>query len=108
MLSPQTVHRLINLGLELGETLPRYSGEDTRHNIIAALSDKVETNSSGRESGVGLRLLSGLNVRYAFTTDQSEEHLLALLRDLAQSLRASTGAGQPPQRAARLRRWPSH
>ena len=97
MLSPQTVHRLINLGLELGADFAEVFWEDTRHNIIAALSDKVETNSSGRESGVGLRLLSGLNVRYAFTTDQSEEHLLALLRDLAQSLRASTGAGQPPQ-----------
>ena len=79
MLSRQTIDRIIDLGLELGSDFVEVYQEDTRHNNITALHDRVESSSCGREQGVGLRIFSGLNSRYAYTT-ATRGNLIRLMR----------------------------
>jgi TldD protein len=95
VLSRQTIDRIIDLGLELGSDFVEVYQEDTRHNNITALHDRVESSSCGREQGVGLRIFSGLNSRYAYTTDDAEENLIRLMRKMAQSLIGPQGTKVP-------------
>ncbi len=95
MLTRQTIDKILDLALELGGDFAEVYQEDTRHNNIRALHDRVESSSCGRESGIGLRIFSGLNSRYAFTTDEAEENLLQLVENMAQSLTGPQGTKVP-------------
>lgn len=95
MLHKQTIDSILDLALKLGGDFAEIYQEDAWHNNILALHDRVESSSCGRESGIGLRMFSGLNSRYAFTTDETEANLLHLVRKLAQSLTGSAGAKIP-------------
>ena len=86
MLKSQTIEKILDLALELGGDFAEVYQEDTRHSNIRALHDRVESSSCGRESGIGIRIFSGLNSRYAFTTNESEDNLLQLVRNMAQGL----------------------
>lgn len=95
MLAPRTINKIIDLALDLGADFAEVYQEDTRHNNILAVHDRVESSSCGRESGIGLRIFSGLNSRYAYTTDETEASLLTLIRKMAQSLTMPQGTRIP-------------
>jgi TldD protein len=95
VLTKRTIEKILDLALELGGDFAEVYQEDTRHNNIRALYDRVESSSCGRESGIGLRIFSGLSSRYAYTTDETEENLLQLVRTMTKSLTGTKGTKVP-------------
>ena len=57
--------------------------EETRSSSLGLKDSKIETATAGTEYGIGIRLLYGTEVLYGFTSDDSEEALLKLVRTLA-------------------------
>ncbi len=57
--------------------------EESRHTVIRGRSGQIDTSSSGREAGVGIRVFSGQHFRYAYTNDLREGTLLRLARELS-------------------------
>ena len=79
--------------------------EDNRMTLIDAGAKGIDNCSVGRESGIGIRIFSGLRCYYAYTNDCREETLLRLTRELVEACgagacqRAPLGAmkdGAPP------------
>lgn len=67
--------------------------EESRQTVIRGRSGRMDASSSGREAGVGIRVLSGLHYRYAYTNDLREETLVRLARELSDG---SPGRRQAP------------
>ncbi len=97
MLSRKVIENVLEQAAASGGDFAEIFYEDTRHNDFLLLSDRVENASLGRESGVGLRILSGLNYAYAFTTDSSEKNLLRLAKKMAKALAKTKKSPNLPQ-----------
>ncbi len=68
--------------------------EDTQRTQITGSKDGVEKSTLGKESGVGIRVFSGLRCYYASTNDQREENLLRLAKELAALCKGKKGDRQ--------------
>ena len=83
--------RVLEKGRSTGAGFSEIFIED-RRNVSASLDDgKVESVSSGRDFGAGIRVINGETTGYAHTTDLSERGLLAAAESAAAA--ASRGDG---------------
>lgn len=83
ILSNTLLERILNAAMDGGADFAEVFCEETRHSVITGGVSGVQSSSLGQESGVGVRLFSGLHCRYAYTNDCREETLLRLTRELA-------------------------
>ena len=67
--------------------------EETRSSSLGLKDSQIDTATAGTEYGVGVRLLYGTEVLYGFTSDDSEESLLKLVKSLAFGRIASMEGG---------------
>ena len=88
---PGMLSRVLEKGRSTGAGFSEIFIED-RRNVSAALDDgKVESVSSGRDFGAGIRVIAGETTGYAHTTDLTEKGLLAAAEAAARA--ASRGDG---------------
>lgn len=71
--------------------------EDNRMTLIDAGAKGIDSCSAGRESGIGIRIFSGLRCYYAYTNDCRESTLLRLTRDLTEVCRTRAKQRMPLQ-----------
>lgn len=69
--------------------------EDNRMTLIDAGAKGIDSCSAGRESGIGIRIFSGLRCYYAYTNDCREETLLRLTRELTEACGAGACQRRP-------------
>ena len=91
-MSSATLDRVLDAASAGGADFAEVFCEDNRQTVLQVRAAGVESSTIGRESGVGIRVFSGLDCYYAFSNDTREETLLKLARDLTAVIRG--GAGQ--------------
>ncbi|MGI5921032.1 MAG: TldD/PmbA family protein [Syntrophomonadaceae bacterium] len=76
MLEKDLLTRVLNQALQNGGDFAEIFIEKKQVNNIFCEDDKIEKINSGRETGAGIRLITGANTAYVYTNDLSEEGLI--------------------------------
>lgn len=74
---------ILEAGKSLGADYVEIFEEETRSSTLSLKDGAIETASAGTEFGIGVRLLFGSEVLYAFTSDESKDSLLHMVKTLA-------------------------
>lgn len=83
---------ILEAGKSYGADYVEIFEEETRSSTLALKDQKIETASAGTEFGIGVRLLYGTEVLYAYTSDESKDALLNMVKTLAFG-RSGSGKG---------------
>lgn len=76
MIKQSIIENVLEAALATGGDFSEVFIEDKYVNTIGLQDQKIEQSISGREFGIGIRIFSGLQNVYTYTTDFSEEGLL--------------------------------
>jgi TldD protein len=87
MLQQAIAEKVLIAALETGGDFAEIFVEDTRGSSLSMIGGCLEKAVSGREFGVGVRVLKGEFSVYAYTNDASEINLIAVARSAAQAIR---------------------
>lgn len=90
MLQQSIAENVLYAALETGGDFADLFVEDKRNTSLSMTGGIVEKALSGRDFGVGIRILKGDYSVYAFTNDTSEENLIRVARSAAKSIRGET------------------
>lgn len=82
-MSSATLDRVLDAASAGGADFAEVFCEDNRQTVLGVRAAGIESSTLGRESGVGIRIFSGLNCYYAYSNDTREETLLKLTRELS-------------------------
>lgn len=86
MLNKNTIEKVLYAALSKGGDFAEIFLEDKKIGNIKLVGGLIENNISGRDYGVGIRILDKLNCIYAYTNDSSEDNLIKVARDAAAAL----------------------
>jgi len=81
--NPEVAVKIFEAGRSAGADFVEIYEEETRSSVLGLRDRQIETATAGTEYGIGIRLMYGTEVLYGFTSDDSEEALLKLVRTLA-------------------------
>lgn len=87
MLSQAVVEDVLQAALETGGDFAEIFVEDKWSSSILMFGGAIDNAVSGRDFGVGIRILKGVFAVYAYTNDFSREHLIKVARNAAQAIR---------------------
>ncbi len=90
LMSSASLDRVLDAASAGGADFAEVFCEDNRQTVLNVRAAGVESSTIGRESGVGIRVFSGLNCFYAYSNDTREETLIHLTRELTKALRTET------------------
>ena len=75
--------KIFEAGRSAGADFVEIFEEETRSSSLGLKDRQIDTATAGTEYGIGVRLLYGTEVLYGFTSDDSEEALVKLVKTLA-------------------------
>lgn len=93
---PEVAVKIFEAGKSAGADFVEIYEEESRSSSLGLKDRQIETATAGTEYGIGVRLLYGTEVLYGFTSDDSEEALVKLVRTLAFGRIAKTGGSNVP------------
>lgn len=82
-MNPSTAIKIFEAGKSAGADFVEIFEEETRGSSLGLKDRHIESATAGTDYGIGIRLLYGTEVLYGFTSDDSEEALLKLVKTLA-------------------------
>ncbi|HSQ41941.1 MAG TPA: TldD/PmbA family protein [Fibrobacteraceae bacterium] len=82
-MNPSNVSLILQTGRDCGADFVELFEEETRSSVLTFKEKTVESANAGTDYGVGVRLLFGTEVLYAYSSDDSVESLVRLVRQLA-------------------------
>lgn len=91
LLEKKTVEDVLAVAMEKGGDFAELFLEDKYGTGFSMVAGRVETGISGRDYGAGIRIFSGFNSVYAYTSDTSRDHLVKVARDAASALEGVKG-----------------
>ncbi|TGJ99209.1 TldD/PmbA family protein [Leptospira semungkisensis] len=94
-MNPSNIETLIDAGKKRKADFVEIYEEESRNSSIALRDQKIEQSLAATDYGIGIRLIYGTDVLYAYTSNDDLEHLLSLINLLADSRgegAASSGA----------------
>ena len=86
MLNKTTIENVLNAALSNGGDFAEIFVEDKKNGNIKLIGGLIENNNSGRDFGVGIRILDKFNCIYAYTNDSSQENLIKVAKKAAAAL----------------------
>lgn len=89
MIEKSMMENVLEAALEGGAEFSELFFEDRNVRALSMLKGKVENMNLGRDSGVGIRIIEGLNSVYVYTNDLREENLIRLAREAAKAMRGN-------------------
>lgn len=89
MLNKTVIENVLDAALSRGGDFAEIFVEDKNTGNIKLVGGLIESNVSGRDYGVGIRILDKFNCIYAYTSDSSEENLIKVAKDAAAALNSS-------------------
>ena len=92
MIKQSIIENVLEAALATGGDFSEVFIEDKYVNTIGLQDGKIEKSISGREFGIGIRIFSGLQNVYTYTTDFSEEGLLKAAKRAALAIQGG-GSG---------------
>ncbi|WP_391120961.1 TldD/PmbA family protein [Psychrobacillus sp. L3] len=87
MIKQSVIENVLEAALATGGDFSEVFIEDKYVNTMELQSGKIEKSISGREFGIGIRIFSGLQSIYTYTTDFSEEGLLLAAKRAALAIK---------------------
>lgn len=87
MISKKLAIEILNIGLSTGADYAEIYYEDSSSYSLTIENNKVEVSSDNLNTGVGIRLLKGLQSVYGYTIDLSKKALINLCQTLAASFK---------------------
>ena len=87
MIKQSIIENVLETALSTGGDFSEVFIEDKYVNSMQMQSGKVEKSISGRDFGIGIRIFSGLQSIYTYTTDFSEEGLILAARRAALAIK---------------------
>ena len=75
--------KIFEAGRSAGADFVEIYEEETRSSSLGLKSNHIESATAGTEYGIGIRLIYGTEVLYGFTSDDSEDALIKLVRTLS-------------------------
>ena len=87
MLNKSILEDVISAALSSGGDFAELFLENTEKNSISMTGGEVEEAISGRDYGLGLRILHGTNAIYSYTNNDSKENLIKMAKIAAQALK---------------------
>jgi len=97
LIDSETLQRVLGAALSTGAEWAEVFAEDRRSTGAVLDDGKVEELTSGRDRGVGIRVVVGDSTGFAHTSDLSEAALLETARIAAQAARGAGEAGRTVQ-----------
>lgn len=89
MLSRNEIQQILEASLAQGADFAEVFLEDTVNTSLSYLDGKLDKVQLGRDYGLGLRLIKGLETAYGYSSDLSLEHLQRLVKDTAAVLQGA-------------------
>lgn len=86
MLNKKVIENVLTAALSRGGDFAEIFVEDKHNNNIRLVGGLIESNISGRDYGVGIRIFDNLNCIYAYTNDSTEENLIKVAKEAASAL----------------------
>lgn len=86
MLSKRVIENVLTAALSRGGDFAEIFVEDKINSSIKLIGGLVENNISGRDYGVGIRILDRFNSIYAYSNDSSEENLIEVAKKASMAL----------------------
>ncbi|WP_422486681.1 TldD/PmbA family protein [Gudongella sp. DL1XJH-153] len=87
MINRNLVENVLDEALSYGGDFAEIFLEDKITSNIKLVEGEIRDSLSGRDYGIGIRILNGTNSIYGYTNDSSEKELISLTRRLSLSLR---------------------
>jgi len=94
-LTTATLDRILDAASAGGADFAEVFCEDNQQTVLSVRAAGIESSSMGRESGVGIRIFSGLHCYYAYSNDTREETLLRLTRELTAAVHSGAQQRKP-------------
>ncbi|MCQ1530469.1 TldD/PmbA family protein [Lutispora saccharofermentans] len=88
MLPQGTIEKVLNAAIETGGDFAEIFVEDKTGEALNMIGGVLEKALSGRDFGIGIRIMKGDFYVYAYTNDPGEENLIKVARIAAQGIRA--------------------
>lgn len=89
MLDKKLVEKVLKAALANGGDFAEIFLEDKDTARIVLVGGKIETDLSGKDYGVGIRIFDGLNSIYAYTNDSTEENLTSVAEKASKAIKGS-------------------
>ena len=86
MLSKAIIEDTLNAALSTGGDFAEIFVEDRTNSNIQIIGGKVESTTSGRDYGVGIRIYQGFNSVYAYTNKSDRDSLISTAKKAAQAM----------------------
>lgn len=93
MLRPDVVERVLNKALARGADFAEVFVEDRQNTTLTYVDKTIDSINNGRDYGLGLRLIKGFEVIYAYTSDLSETNLLHVAEQTANAFQDEQKTG---------------
>lgn len=112
MIKQSIIENVLEAGLSTGGDFSEVFIEDRFSNALTLQDQKIEQSISGRDFGIGIRIFSGLQNVYTYTTDFSEEGLLKAAKRAALAIQGGgSGTIHPLQKEQiqpihSIQKWP--
>lgn len=90
MLDKRTAYGILDTALSTGAGFAEIFIEDNVKNSISVINGKVERALSGRDYGLGLRLICDEKAIYVYTNDTSGDNLMSMAKEAAQAVKGSS------------------
>ena len=91
MIKQSTIENVLEAALSTGGDFSEVFIEDKLSNVMELRGGKIEKSISGRDFGIGIRIFSGLQSIYTYTTDFSEEGLIHAAKRAALAIKGGGG-----------------
>lgn len=91
MINQSIIENVLEAALSTGGDFSEVFIEDKFVNSIQLQSNKIEKSISGRDFGIGIRIFSGLQSIYTYTSDFTEEGLIAAAKRAALAINGGGG-----------------
>ncbi len=86
MLNKAIIEDTLNAALSTGGDFAEIFVEDRTNSLIEMIGGKVESTTSGRDYGVGVRIYKGFNSVYAYTNKSDRDSLISVAKKAAQAM----------------------
>ncbi len=92
MISKKIIEDIFTIALENGGDFAEVFIEDNFSTEIAYISGNIENGMSGRDFGIGIRILYGLNYVYAYTNDLSRDNLINITKRIVKNIQGENNS----------------
>lgn len=92
MLNPSIIQDVLNAAMSTGGDFAEVFIEDKRTNSFSLIGKELDKAMTGRDFGVGIRILQGTQAVYGYTNDVRPENLIRTAKFIAKAFSGTTGA----------------